>query len=77
MDPQTAWEELLAAFAAAEWDRVQDVAEGLLHWLSRGGFPPRQVTGVDLGQEWDRAIATAGCEFALSKVEEYLSHDAP
>ena len=77
MDPQTAWEELLESYAEGDWDRVQDLAEGLLHWLSRGGFPPREVTGADLGQEWDRAIATAGCEFALSRVKEEASDDAP
>ena len=76
MDPQTAWDELLTAYAASEWDRVQELAEGLLTWLRRGGFPPRAITGDDMGQEWDHALATAGCWFALSKAEEVLVDDA-
>ena len=70
MDPQAAWDELLDAYANEDWDRVLDVATGLTHWLDRGGFPPRAVTGTDLGQDWDRAIALAGCRFALSQIRK-------
>lgn len=31
------------------------------------GFPPRAVTGNDLGSDWDREIAIAGCRFALAQ----------
>ena len=57
------------AYAEADWDRVQDLAEGLLHWLSRGGFPPRATTGSELGREWDRAIALVACRFAQAKAQ--------
>lgn len=77
MDPQTAWDELLEAYAAGEWDRVEELAEGLDSWLSRDGFPPRAVTGDDMGREWDRAMARAGCAIALQKAKEMLAHDAP
>jgi len=70
MDPQTAWDDLLAAIADGEWHRVEELAEGLRTWLKRGGFPPRAVTGSDLGQDWDRTIALAGCRFALGKAME-------
>jgi hypothetical protein len=77
MDPQTAWDELLAAYVAAEWDRVEVLADGLQSWLQRGGFPPRATAGSDLGTDWDRTIALAGCRFALARAGEVLTHDAP
>jgi len=68
MDPQASWDQLLEAYAEGDWDRVQDLAEGLLHWLRRGGFPPQATTGSDLGQDWDREITLSACRFALAKV---------
>ena len=38
MDPQTAWDDLLEAIAGRNRDRVEELAEGLLTWLSRNGF---------------------------------------
>ena len=70
MDPQTAWDRLLEAYVDEDWDSVLDLAEGLKHWLESGGFPPRAVTGADVGQPWDRAIALAGCRFALAQAQE-------
>ncbi len=64
MDPQATWDDLLAAYAEGDWERVQELAEALDHWLSRGGFPPRAVTGTDLGSDWDHAIVDAACGFA-------------
>jgi hypothetical protein len=60
-----------------DWDSVEDLAEGLERWLDRGGFPPQAVTGDDMGQEWDRTLALAGCAFALTRAKEELAHDAP
>lgn len=74
MDPQTAWEDLLEALGERDWDRVEDLAEGLLHWLQADGFPPRAVTGSDLGAEWDREIALAGCRIALAQAREGVAH---
>jgi hypothetical protein len=70
MDPQASWDQLLEAYADGDWDHVQDLAEGLIHWLSRDGFPPRATTGSDMGRPWDRAIALAGCRFALSQARK-------
>ena len=70
MDPQTAWDQLLEAYADEDWDTVLDLAEGLQHWLESGGFPPRATTGADMGRPWDRAIALAGCCFALVRARE-------
>jgi hypothetical protein len=74
MDPQTAWHDLLDALSEQDWDRVEELADGLLHWLRANGFPPRAVTGSDLGADWDREIAVAGCRFALAKAREGLAH---
>ena len=40
MDPQVAWQDLLDALHQLDWDRVRDLADGLLQWLDRDGFPP-------------------------------------
>ena len=56
MDPQAAWDDLLEALGERDWDRVEELAEGLLRWLRAGGFPPRAVTGNDLGSDWDRGF---------------------
>lgn len=74
MDPQAAWEDLLDALGEQDWDRVQDLAEGLLRWLRADGFPPRAITGSDLGPDWDRELATAGCRFALALAREGVAH---
>lgn len=68
MDPQVTWDQLLAAYAARDCDTIAERAEALLHWLRRGGFPPRATTGSDLGPAWDRAVALAACQFALAHV---------
>lgn len=74
MDPQAAWEDLLDALGEQDWDRVQELAEGLLRWLRADGFPPRAITGSDLSPDWDREIASAGCRFALALAREGVAH---
>lgn len=68
MDPQASWEQLLEVFADGDWERVDELADALLTWLERDGFPPRATTGSDLGQDWDRAVAQAACRFAQERV---------
>ena len=70
MDPQTAWDQLLDAYADEDWDTILDLAEGLKRWLESGGFPPIATTGADMGEPWDRAIALAGCCLALARARE-------
>ena len=43
MDPQAAWDRLLEAYTHGDWSVVEELAEGLLEWLHRGGFPPQPV----------------------------------
>jgi len=61
---------MLESYASGDWDQVEDLAEGLLVWLERGGFSPRAVTGGEMGQPWDRAITIAGCRFALEQARK-------
>ena len=66
MDPQAAWNQLLEAYSHGDWSVVVELAEGLLEWLHRGGFPPQPVSKREMGDEWNRAVAVSACRFALS-----------
>jgi hypothetical protein len=57
MDPNAAWKEMAAAVENDDWEIADELAEGLLGWLERGGFPP-SITGQD---EFDRIAAKAAC----------------
>jgi hypothetical protein len=74
MDPQTCWNDLLDSLAERDWERVEELAEGLLMWLDRGGFPPRAITGRDLGADWDHEIALTACRFALARARKGACH---
>ena len=65
MEPQATWEQLLAAYASGDWDRIEEHAQELLHWLDRGRCPPQVLKHPDLGVDFNRALAHAGCLFAL------------
>lgn len=69
MDPQATWDQLLAAYAAGDWDLIEERATDLLAWLDRGGFSPKVLTRSDLGDDGNRALARAGCLFALDAVQ--------
>lgn len=64
MDPQAAWERLLEEYRACQWEEVEAVAQGLMEWLERGGFPPCVTAGAALGPDWDRVIVMAVARFA-------------
>ncbi|MDZ4683530.1 MAG: hypothetical protein SH850_00480 [Planctomycetaceae bacterium] len=70
MDPDAAFAELLAAVGDREWDRIDELADGLLQWLQRRGFPPLTVGSKSLGKEWHSAVATFVCHAAKSKVRD-------
>ena len=69
MDPQATWDQLLAAYAAGDWDLIEERATDLLAWLDRGGFPPKVLTHCDLGEDGNRVLTRAGCLFALDAVQ--------
>ncbi len=70
MDPEATLRELLDAVQARAWDRVDGLAEALLDWLEKRGFPPLTVGPRELGVEWHRAMATFVCHLARSKVRD-------
>lgn len=55
MDPQAAWDQLLAAYSAGDWDILEERATDLIDWLDRGGFPPTILNQPDLDPDWNRA----------------------
>lgn len=57
MDPNQAWSALWTAVEDGDWDRVTEVAEGLLQWLEKGGFPPT-ITG---NPKRDKLMAEMTC----------------
>lgn len=85
MDPQVAWQELIDAFCRLDWDRVRDLADGLLQWMNRGGSPPETsamksaVTGKSAdppqspGPDWNRIVAQAACRYALVLADQVLA----
>ena len=68
MDPQAAWDQLIEAYTRRDWSAVEELAEGLLHWLSRGGFPPRTVPRLSMDRGWNLAVAESACRFSQSRV---------
>lgn len=69
MDPQATWDQLLAAYAAGDWDVIEERATDLIAWLDRGGFPPKVLKQPELGPDFDRVLARAGCLLALEAVQ--------
>ena len=75
MDPQTTWNSLLEEWAKRNWLDVSELAEALLEWLSKDGFPPKTIGSRDLGADWHRTAALAMCNFALTRANDVL--DSP
>ena len=63
--PPSNWDQLLCAYAEGDWDLIEELALALSEWLGKGGFPPTVLGLADLGPEFDRALAKAGCTFFL------------
>lgn len=75
MHAQESWDRLLAAYAAGDWDNIEEHAHRLLDWLEQDGSPPCTLGRTDLGPDWDRALARAGCLLALEAVNtRYVLH---
>jgi hypothetical protein len=68
VDPQQTWETLLSAYQRNDWSAVEEMAEALLTWLARGGFPPR----LDRTDEpAARLIVRVFCSQALAMVPPF------
>lgn len=70
MDPQAAWDQLLAAYAAGDWDLIEERATDLLAWLDRDGFPPAILRLPGLDPDMNRTLARAGCAHVLSVLND-------
>lgn len=73
MDPQTAWSALLHAWGVGDWEQVEDLAEALLTWLDRNGYPPKLSRQINLGGELNSVIVKSAAEFMLRRAREVLS----
>lgn len=58
MDPTATWEAMAEAVAENDWANAAELADNLIHWLAKGGFPPI-ISGV---REFDRVAAKATAE---------------
>lgn len=77
MDPQAAWDQLLAAYDRLDWATVEERATGLLEWLDRGGFPLRIVGPHAAGQEWNRRVVHHACKLARDDARRYSQAECP
>jgi len=68
MDPQVTWNDMHAALADRDWDRVTELAEGLLDWIKRRGFPPVTSDHPGLKPSWHRDVTYVVCHLALGSV---------
>lgn len=68
MDPQVAWEEMLAAIAESDFSEAELKAEYLIDWLDNNGFPPQTVSRV-LAKEWDQMICRNVCRKVMMVVK--------
>jgi aspartate aminotransferase-like enzyme len=70
MDPDVTLRELLEAVQARAWDRVDELAEALLQWVEKRGFPPSTIGSPQLGVKWHRTVTTMVCHLAVSKARD-------
>ena len=67
MDPQAAWDRLLEAYTHGDWSVVEELTEGLLQGMHRGGFHPQPVSKGEMGDAWNQVVTVSACRFALSE----------
>ena len=72
MDPQETWRMLLDAWFYRNWDDVLDLSEALLNWLGKDGFAPQVQLRKQLGQDLNRVIVTATCQFMRQRAKSVL-----
>jgi len=62
----------LEEWADGNWLDVFELAEALVEWLSKEGFPPDTMGNRNLGADWNRVLALAMCSFARQRANEVL-----
>ena len=65
MDPQATWNQLQAAYRSADWEIASELAQALLDWLERGGFPPTIQGAEPHDHAQQRALAIRFCRSTL------------
>jgi len=55
MDPNQVWSDLARAIERDDWDEATELAEMLVDWIERQGFPPT-ITG---NTAFDRIVTAA------------------
>ena len=70
MDPQAAWNQLQEANRVHDWETVRELAQSLLDWLERGGFPRVTPEAQPDDTVRQRAIVTRFCRSALQQMVE-------
>lgn len=70
MDPQAAWNQLQEAFRIRDCVAVRELAQSLLDWLDRGGFPPMTSEAEPHDTAQHRAIVTRFCRSALRQITD-------
>jgi len=66
MDPDVAWNELVESIIAGDQEATILLAETLLEWLQRGGFPPK-VSLFNLPSDWQMFLCQKVCRSILLK----------
>jgi hypothetical protein len=72
MDPQESYRRLIDAWINRNWEEVAELAQALLDWLGRGGFPPEPNYPKEMGSEWNRVAVRAVCEFGVTRANNVL-----
>ncbi len=73
MDPQVTWDSLMKEWANRSWLDVVELAEALLQWLDRDGFPPKTSDAPELGVEWHATVARAAATYAMKRADAVLA----
>ena len=68
MDPQATWDQLQEANCIRDWEAVRELAQSLLDWLERGGFPPVTLEANRNDAARQRAIVIRFCNKVLQQM---------
>jgi hypothetical protein len=77
MDPQITWIALLQAWSNSQWFELIELAESLIEWLDKDGFPPDTDGPEQLGADWDRMVARSTAESALLLASDVVNASSP
>lgn len=67
MDPSTVWQQMSEAVEEDDWERAAELADDLLEWLRKGGFPPC-ISGQE---KFDRLVALRTAQSVAAWDTEY------